>query len=195
MAHPVQKPNEHYTYRDLLTWPESERWELIHGVPYNMTPAPSPEHQAISLDLATQFNIFLQGKPCRAYTSQIDVLLPTGNEDDSAVDVVVQPDIIIVCNRAKIKDNYIKGAPDLAVEILSPSSGQRDLTEKMNLYEQAGVPEYWIVDPTHRTIMVFRLGENGSYGRPATYTETDQIPVGILEGLTIDLQRVFTGEA
>lgn len=191
MVEPIRRLEERYTYRDLLTWPEGERWELINGVPYNMTPAPSPEHQAISIDLAAQFHNFLQGKPCRTYTAQIDVLLPAGSEDDGKVDQVVQPDIIIVCDRSKIKGQYIKGAPDLVVEILSPSTAVKDQREKLNLYQNSGVREYWIVHPTDHTVMVYRLREDGKYGTPDVYGEAEQVPVGVLEGLQIDLQRVF----
>lgn len=194
MSHPVRKSGERYTYRDLLTWPEDERWELIDGVAYDMTPAPGTAHQGISAALTALFVNLLEGNPCRVYAAPLDVLLPKGNEADENIDTVVQPDLVVVCDRSKITELGIRGAPDLVVEILSPSTGQKDMTEKMRLYEQTAVREYWIVDPTHRTVMVFRLGENGLYGRPDTYTAANQIPVGVLDGLTIDLQRVFAEE-
>ena len=113
------------------------------------------------------------------------------NQKDEETDTVVQPDILIVCDKSKLDDKGSKGAPDLIVEIISPSSSQRDLKDKFYLYEKFGVKEYWIVDPIGKTAMVFKLGEKGEYGKPDMYAAADKIKVGIFEDLEIDLNTVF----
>lgn len=123
------------------------------------------------------------------------MLFPQGDEADDDIDTVVQLDLMVVCDRNKITDRYIKGAPDLVVEILSPSTSLKDQREKLKLYQNAGVREYWIVHPIDHTVMVYRLRDGGQYGAPDVYGETEQVPVGALEDLAIDLQRVFAGEA
>ncbi|MBF0526012.1 MAG: Uma2 family endonuclease, partial [Deltaproteobacteria bacterium] len=90
--------NERYTYRDYLAWDDDERWELIDGALYNMSPAPTRRHQRISLDVATQLNNFLSGGPCEVYAAPFDVRLPKGDEADNQVDTVVQPDIVVICD-------------------------------------------------------------------------------------------------
>jgi len=194
MVEPVRKSEEHYTYRDLLTWPEDERWELIHGVPYDMTPSPGTAHQGISALLTTAFVNLLDGKSCSVFAAPLDVLLPKCDESEENIDTVVQPDMMIVCDKAKITDHGIKGAPNLVIEILSPSTSLKDQREKLNLYEHSGVREYWLVHPTDHIVMVYRLREDGKYGTPDIYGGNEQVPVGVLDGLAIDLQRVFAGE-
>lgn len=195
MVQPVRKPDEHYTYRDILSWPEGERWELIDGVPYDMTPAPSPKHQQISFNLSGDIRVLLLGHPCQGFSAPIDVFLAHDNQAGEDVDTIVQPDVIVVCDQTKITNNGIKGAPDLVVEILSPSTSLKDRNEKLRLYERSGVKEYWLVNPQDRTLTVFLLKDDGHYALPVTYGEQATVPLSVLEGLHIDLQRVFAGEA
>ncbi|MFZ5591640.1 MAG: Uma2 family endonuclease [Bacillota bacterium] len=188
--------NAHYTYGDYLTWPENERWEIINGQALAMSPSPGPNHQVVVVELVRQFANYLSGKPCRVFAAPLDVLLPgTGSNDvpEHLINNVVQPDILVVCDPDKIGRQCIKGAPDLVVEVLSANSVRRDRYEKFHLYEQAGVKEYWLVEPEARLLTVFKLGEDGLYGRPEIYAGTEQVPVGILTGLTINLQVVFAG--
>lgn len=182
---PMPQENERYTYADYCTWDDSERWELIEGVPYAMSPAPSPKHQEISSNLHNQLYNFLKGKPCRVYPAPFDVRLNADDEDDT----VVQPDLVVICNRSKIDEKGCKGAPDLIVEILSPSTARRDRMVKLHQYQRAGVREYWIVDPDTKTVQVCIL-ENGRYFVTA-YADTDTAPVTVLPGCTINLQEVF----
>lgn len=192
MSQAAIKRDARYTYADLLTWDDGERWELIHGVAHNMTPAPARRHQAISIDLAAQFRVFLRGKKCRVYAAAFDVRLPAPGETDETTSTVVQPDLAVVCDPAKLDDRGCKGAPDLVIEILSPDSLARDQREKLLLYEQAGVPEYWIVHAVDKTVSVYRRGQEGLYGKPALFTSEERAPVGILPELEIDLSTVFT---
>jgi len=188
----LQRSKRIFTYQDYLTWPEDERWELLNGRAYNMTPAPSRKHQEISGQLHTLFNNYLKGKPCRVYAAPFDVRLPQLQENDEQISTVVQPDIVVVCDKNKLDDRGCKGSPDLVVEITSPSTFQKDLKEKFNLYESVGVLEYWIVYPEENTICVFHLTNEEKYSRPEVYTEQDSIVVGIFEDLIIELQDVFS---
>lgn len=192
MSKNVQHTEQLFTYQDYLTWPVNERWELLNGRAYNMTPAPSRRHQEISGQLLTLFNNYLKGKTCRVYAAPFDVRLPQPDECDEKISTVVQPDLVVVCDKTKLDDRGCKGTPDLVVEITSPSTFQKDLKEKFNLYEKAGVKEYWIVYPEESTISVFHLTNESRYSRPEVYTGQDSIPIGIFEDLTIDLMEVFS---
>jgi Uma2 family endonuclease len=182
---------ERFTYGDYLTWNDDERWELIDGVPYNMSPAPRARHQQILGELHLQFGNWLKGKPCQVYLAPYDVRLPESDERDELVETVVQPDISIICDRSKLDEAGCRGAPDLIVEILSPGTAHKDLKIKMDRYERAGVREYWIVDPAEQTVMVFLRGSDGRYGRPQIYYKDDLVQVAILPELEIALATVF----
>jgi len=191
MGHPAETANGRFTYADYVTWPEGERWELIHGVAFAMTPAPGRLHQAILGALFAQLYLQLRETGCNVYPAPFDVRLPSAAETDDEIDTVVQPDVVVVCDRGKLDERGCKGAPDLVMEILSPGSARHDMKKKLVLYEQAGVKEYWVVHPAEKLVMVFSLGANGEYGKPAAYTEEDQVSVPLLGEVTIDLQQVF----
>jgi Uma2 family endonuclease len=191
MGSPASDLNNRYTYREYREWDDTERWELIDGHAYNMTPAPSRVHQEICGELFRQFANFLTDKACRVYSAPFDVRLPEGNEADDDIATVVQPDLSIVCDRTKLDDKGCKGSPDLIVEVISPSTARKDLKEKLSLYEKSGVREYWIVDPAAKTVMVFHQKGSTMYGRPDIYTEEDRIGVSIFPDLKIVLSAVF----
>jgi Uma2 family endonuclease len=189
---PQIKPKEgHFMYGHYLKWPEDERWELIDGVAYNMTPAPSRIHQEILVALLNKFYNFLEDKDCRVYVAPFDVRLPEADEKEEEIRSVVQPDLVVVCNLKKLDDRGCLGPPDLIVEITSPSTASKDLKEKFNLYERMAVKEYWIISPTDQTVLVFTLDSQGKYGRPGVFSTEDLIQVGILEGLSIKLKDLF----
>jgi Uma2 family endonuclease len=191
MINPLPANPEIFCYADLLTWPADERWELIDGVAYAMSLAPSLRHQRIAIKLSTQFEIFLENHSCVAVAAPFDVRLPEQSEDGMMASTVVQPDLTVVCDRAKLDEHGCIGSPTLVVEILSPETATRDLREKFHAYEQAGVPEYWVISQSDRTLMVFTLDEDGRYGTAAIYGNDEQAPVGVLPGLVINLGRVF----
>ena len=151
-----------------------------------MSPVPSPVHQRVSGKLYRQLAAFLDGKPCQVFYAPFDVRLNALGDDD---DNVFQPDLVVICDRAKIDDKGLNGAPDMAFEIISPSTARRDKVLKFNKYRHAGVREYWIVDPSDRTVLVFIL-QNGMY-LAKSYAETDAVPVHVLEGCTISMSDVF----
>ena len=184
------KFDDHFTYGDYVTWPDDERWELIDGVAYDMSPAPGARHQLISSELVAQLVTHLRNSPCRVLAAPFDVRLPQGDEADEFIDTVVQPDLVVVCDRKKLDEKGCKGAPDLVVEILSPTTGRKDLNEKFRLYERAGVKEYWIIHPLDQTVMVFRH-DGERFGRPDMFAREGGIAVPLLGELTIDLQQLF----
>jgi len=187
----AQKKDEIFTYADYLKWDDGERWELIDGFAYNMTPAPSRLHQKIAGGLFLQFGNYLLNSSCEVYMAPFDVRLFDENDTDDFVTTVVQPDITIICDPSKLDDQGCKGSPDLVVEVLSPATTRKDIKEKFIRYERAGVKEYWIVNPSANIVTVYKLGDERLYGRPDVYGHEERIKVGIFEDLEIDLQPVF----
>ncbi|ENO89398.1 Uma2 family endonuclease [Thauera linaloolentis] len=179
-----------YTYADYLDWPDDARYELIDGVAYAMAPAPLRVHQEILLEVARQTSNALDGKPCRPFIAPFDVRLPRGNEVDADIDTVVQPDLVVVCDRAKLDERGCRGVPDWVVEVLSPSTAGHDLIIKRRLYERAGVREYWLVHPVDRVVTVYRL-QDGAFGAPDIYELKDTLAVGILPEVVIDWERAL----
>ena len=191
MPHMQRQLEERFTYGNYRTWPEDERWELIDGVVYDMSPAPSRFHQGLITEFIFQFRAYLQDKSCRIYAAPFDVRLPDGDEPDDDIVTVVQPDLVVVCDRNKLDERGCKGAPDLIIEILSPSTVSKDLHDKFKLYERVGVKEYWIVHPQDQTVMVFRR-EGEVFGRAAMFAREGQIKIPLLGDLVIDLQQAFS---
>ena len=193
MVIPLRKADRHYTYGDYKKWPDEERWELIDGVAWDMSPAPNRQHQGISGELFKQIINFLEDKPCEIYAAPFDVLLPELDEtEEDNVSNVVQPDISVICDPEKLTDKGCTGAPDWIIEIESPFTAKRDMYHKFRLYERHGVREYWIVDPGNRYIHVYVLDEKGKYPEePEVYLGGDSISCTVLEGLVIELDRLF----
>jgi Uma2 family endonuclease len=177
--------NKRYTYADYEKWGDDERFELIDGQAYSMA-APSTAHQSISRELLLQFGGFLKGKPCKVFTAPYDVCLYGMGDEDSTV---VQPDLIIVCDKAKLDLKRCNGAPDLVIEILSPSYRSHDTLIKLNKYLDAGVKEYWIADPADRTLSVHIL--SGGHYTINMYGASANVPVHVLDGCIISLREVF----
>ena len=178
------RQEKHYTYADYLTWPDDARYELIDGEAFLMSPAPLVEHQEVAGEVYHQLRNQLDGKPCRPYIAPVDVRLPRQDEADAAIDTVVQPDVLVVCDPAKIDRRGVRGAPDWVLEVLSPSTAAHDQIAKRRAYERAGVREYWLVHPGDRTLTVYVL-DNAQYGRPEIYELKDATPIGVLPGVSI----------
>ena len=172
-----------YTWTEYQTWSDDERWELIDGVAYNMSPAPSTRHQAIAGNFFSSLYRQLTGKTCRPFMAPTDVRL---SETD-----VVQPDILVVCDPGKITPSHIEGAPELVVEILSPGTSAKDLREKKWLYQRSGVREYIVVDPLELYVQRFLLSAEGRYGEPEVFGPEDVISLVVLDGLTVDLREIL----
>lgn len=207
MAIPKGDKDGLFTYKDYLTWPDDERWELIHGVAYNMSPAPSRRHQAILAEMSIEFGLFFREHPCSVYFSPFDVLLPDVEQNQSQeindiVDTVVQPDMVVICDSAKLTDQGCTGAPDFVLEILSPSTAFKDMEDKLGLYESRGIREYWILNPANDTLLVYSVVPPGvsdpstssqqeGFCKPVLFSRDDTVAPRIFPELTIDLARVF----
>ncbi len=178
-----------YSYADYLKWRFEESVELIKGKVVRMPPSPSASHQRVSFNLTIEFGNYLKGRSCKAFAAPFDVRL-IKREDDAQVKTVVQPDLCIICDTAKIDEKGCHGAPDLIIEILSPSTSKKDVKDKYDLYQEAGVREYWVVDPTDKLVDVFILKE-GKYALVKKYVSDDMVPVNILEGFAVDLKEIF----
>jgi Uma2 family endonuclease len=171
-----------FTYAEYCTWDDDQRWELIDGIPYNMTPAPTTRHQRILGNLHLGISAFLSGKTCISFLAPTDVLFDDHN--------VVQPDLLVVCDRSKITEANIQGAPDLVVEILSPATGKKDRREKKALYERFGVNEYIVLDPVNETVERFALSE-GRYGQPDVFGWDETIRFLVLPDLELELWKIY----
>lgn len=185
-----QLDNEYHTYADYLTWPDDVRYELIDGAAYLMSPAPTRSHQRFAGQIFRQIANALEDKPCEAYVAPFDVLLPKNDEADELVDTVVQPDVLVVCDRDKLDERGLHGAPDWVAEVLSPSTAGHDQTVKLAAYERAGVPEVWLVHPTDRVLTVYRL-EGERYGRPQIAELQGHSGITQLPGLAIDWDHLL----
>lgn len=191
MGAPAENQSQLYTYKDYALWPDEERWELIEGVPYNMSAAPSRFHQEISGALFNSIYNYLKDKSCKVYHAPFDVRLPKGQESEEAILTVVQPDIAVICDQSKLDEKGCKGAPDLVIEIVSPSTVSKDMKEKLAVYERHGVKEYWIIHPIDKLAIVYRLQEDRQYVKPEIYSEDNALESKVLAGFSVDLRTLF----
>lgn len=184
-----------YTYADYLTWQFDEMVELIRGKVFRMSPAHGTSHQWISGELFFQIKTHLKEKPCQVFTAPFDVRLPLppDKQSDHKTDTVVQPDISVVCNLSKLDTRGCKGAPDWIIEILSKGTAQKDFNEKFDLYQHAGVREYWIIHPHEQTVLAYTLNESGKYHliRQKAFVRNERVPVSTFNGLEIILDEIF----
>ncbi len=187
--------NKQYTFADYLLWVDGKRRELIKGFIKLMSPAPTRKHQDISGSIYGQLWNQLKNQSCKVYHAPFDVRFPTvkGETNDDKIYTVVQPDISVICDLAKLDDKGCIGAPDLIVEILSPATVKKDVEEKFQLYEEHGVIEYWIIHPNDETLTIFFLDKNGKYQLQGIFANDSTVNVHIFKNkLQINLKEVFT---
>ena len=194
MAGPVYNidsdENRNFTYADYLKWEGAERYQLINGEAFMMS-SPSVAHQAISMFLSLKFGNWLENKPCRVFAAPLDVrLFP---EDDNTDNTVLQPDLLVVCDQEKIGKGSVNGAPDLVIEIISPSNQLKEWLAKFQLYLEAEVREYWVINPETKSVQVNIL-DNHRY-ISAIYKGNTCIPVTILPGLELPLEDLWSTTA
>ena len=194
MADPAVKRDQHYTYADYRSWPEDERWELIDGVAWNMCAAPASHHQSLLQELGRQIGNLLEGHNCRVFPAPFDVLLPdTADESWDATDTVLQPDLTVICDRPKIREHGCVGAPDLVIEILSPSTMSKDLSVKRERFARAGVPECWFVSPGDESVLVFVLDDNGHYPEvPQVHDRNAALRSSAVPAIQLELSGIFS---
>lgn len=185
-------PSANYTYADYLKWKFEEQLELIRGKIFKMSPAPAPDHQKISLVIGGIFYRKLRKSNCQAFPAPFDVRLPVKNRrKDNEITTVVQPDLCVICDESKIDSRGCIGPPDLIVEILSPGNSAKDVKLKFDVYEKAGVKEYWIVYPVEESVAVFIL-EKGKYNGATLYAGKDTIQSLAVPGLTVNVKEIFS---
>jgi len=189
MAQIAYKPSL-FTYADYCTWPDEERWELIDGEAYAMSPAPARIHQEVVVALVSQIYGALGETTCRVYTAPFDVRLPHSDEADAAVETVVQPDIAVICDPSKLDEKGCRGAPDWIIEVLSSATAAKDQIRKRALYERHGVREYWLVHPIDRLLFLYRLGTDG-YGKPDILPTVGPSTPTVIPDLVVDWDGVF----
>jgi Uma2 family endonuclease len=180
---PIPDKNESYTYHDYLSWADEERWELIDGRAYNMTPAPGFRHQRVAGNFYYILRNALQGRRCVAGIAPTDVVL---SDHD-----VVQPDVFVVCDEQKITEQIIRGAPDLILEVSSPATARKDRLEKKRLYESFGVREYILIDPVGQYAERFLLESDGRFDRGEVFAPNQVLVLQSLENVEIPLWEVF----
>ncbi|MEO8405162.1 MAG: Uma2 family endonuclease [Chitinophagaceae bacterium] len=184
-------PSVSYTYADYLKWKFEERLELFRGRIFKLA-APNTRHQIISRNLTVAAVNLLKNQKCQVFSAPFDVRLPAKNrKKDNEVNTVVQPDVCIVCDESKIDSKGCCGAPDLAVEILSPGNSHKEIKLKFELYEEAGVKEYWIIYPEEESVAVFLLND-GKYNGATLYAGRDTIKSIAIPGLIIHTIEIFT---
>ncbi len=190
MALPAEK--ERYTFADCLTWGEDERIEIVDGEAVMMAP-PTTAHQLISGEMFRQLANYLEGKKCRAIPAPFAVrLFEKDGDSPEDVDTTVEPDISVVCDSSRLDKHGCKGAPDMVVEILSPSTQRHDRLVKLGLYQRARVREYWIVNPEDQTVQVMLLDDGGVLQLHEVYDRQSVAKVNVLDGCFIELSKVFS---
>ena len=181
----AEKLDKKYTYKDYLKWDDNERWEIIDGQAYCMSPSPKIKHQVISRNFLWEFGRQRKKlKNCSLFEAPTDVVFDEEN--------VVQPDIFIVCDKKKIKELNIQGAPDLIIEITSPNTELKDKREKKNLYEKYQVKEYIIVFPEREYLERYFL-ENKKYLSPEIFNWDEKFKLKIFD-IKFNLWEIFEKE-
>jgi Uma2 family endonuclease len=179
-----------YTYADYIGFTFDYMVELIRGKIYKMTPAPSPRHQIIAGNLHYIIRKNFSKKNCQIFIAPVDVILPLYNQRRDSPNTVVQPDLCIICDPAKIQEAGCFGTPDFIIEIISPHTSKKDLTKKYEVYEECGVREYWIVFPKEEIIETFVLIDS-KFHRGETFVKSDQITSIIFPDMELSLEDIF----
>ncbi|MBK9736419.1 MAG: Uma2 family endonuclease [Saprospiraceae bacterium] len=189
---PIYDYDKVYTYADYLKLEFEEMVEIIRGKIFRMSPAPRTNHQTISSNLHYRLRQQLENKICKVFHAPIDIVLPIENKKRNKSTTVVQPDLCVICNPKIIEEKAVFGTPDFVIEIIGGKQVKKDTQIKFDLYEEAGVGEYWIVFVDMRFVEVFIL-EHGKFQRLNTFSEDDIVPIKTLPGLEISIDDIFEG--
>ncbi len=181
-----------YNYTDYIAWQIQERVELIRGRIMCMA-APNVRHQSISMRLSTKIGGHLYKTSCQLFAAPFDVRLPVYRITPDKIDTVVQPDLCIICDKEKLDQQGCIGAPNLIIEILSPGNSKKEMRDKYELYEEAGVQEYWVIFPDERLLQRYILDEKATYQAQRPNVQGDLVAISFLEGFTLDLDELFEG--
>ena len=184
--------NKKYSYADYLSWMFQEKLELIKGKIFQMSPAPSRYHQQVSLELTLLLGNNFKKHSCNLYAAPFDVRLldKKKSKQDNHIFTVVQPDLCVICDENKLDDKGCIGAPDLIIEILSPGNSSKEMKYKFDLYQEAGVLEYWIVNPENKTLFIYILKDDKFIGMHPLIEE-DVIESPLFPLLNFKLEEIF----
>lgn len=177
-----------FTFADYCRWPENERWQLLDGQAVAMAP-PNWAHQSVVFELSRQLGNALQGHRCQARAGPVGVRLPSGNEADEHIRTVFEPDLLVVCDPAKIDARGVRGAPDVIIEVLWPSTASFDQIEKRQAYERAGVRELWLIDVVGGVLSIYRH-DGLQFGKPDMVHTRGRVPLTALPGIELDLDFI-----
>ena len=182
--------NKSYTYADYFSWKFEERVELIKGKIFKMSPAPNRFHQKLTGSIYIRMANYLESKPCEVYVAPFDVRIPRKSKNDKEIITVLQPDVCVVCDLSKLDKRGCIGAPDIAVEVLSPGNNAKELKNKHDVYEEAGVKEYWVISPQDQWLRIYTLVE-GKFSESPYFVAGDTARSSVLEGFSIDITDLF----
>lgn len=183
-------PTASYSYASYLRWQFDERVELIKGKIFQMG-APTTKHQVCIGDIFVALHQFLKGKQCRVFISPFDVRFPERSLADREVFTVLQPDICVVCDESKIDGKGCIGAPDIVIEVLSPGNNKKDLNFKYEIYERAGVREYWVLNPSEQSLLKYVLNQDGIFVAGKPCVGDDVFTSDVLPGFSLNMEEVF----
>lgn len=193
-----------YSYADYLLWQFDERIELLKGRIFKMSPAPNTNHQKLSNNISSMITWEMKSFGCQIFAAPFDVRLPISDDiniskkyrnkakklPDGKIMTVVQPDICVICDDSKLDERGCVGAPDMVVEILSPGNTQREMKDKFEIYQEAGVLEYWLVEPNDEFVIVYQL-DKGIYIGSKPFTRDETVISKVLKGLTVAVNDIF----
>jgi len=179
-----------YSYADYLKWEFDERVELIKGKVFPMS-APNTFHQQVSGTVFGLLFQYLRKKPCKVFSAPFDVRFPRRSKDDKEVMTVLQPDVSVFCDRGNLDARGGIGTPYIVVEILSPGNNKKELKNKYEVYEEAGVREYWVIHPAEKTLLKYTLDTNGKFQSSRLLTLGDEVTSSVLPGFSMSLDEVF----
>ena len=179
-----------YSYADYYKWQFDERVELINGKVYEMSPAPNRLHQDIVVNILISIKNFLQDKRCKVYVAPFDVRLPKKGMDDKSIFTVLQPDVCVICDITKLDKKGCVGGPDIVVEVLSNGNNSKELKNKYDVYEEAGVKEYWVISPQNQTVTIYTLVD-GKFQPSRIMVQGDMITSIVLDDFSLSLTELF----
>jgi len=182
--------NKVYSYADYYSWKLEERVELIKGKVFKMSPAPNFMHQELVGRFYLQLANHLHGNSCKVMLSPFDVRFPRKTKNDQDIITVLQPDLCVVCDISKLDERGCLGAPDVVIEILSRATTKRDLKFKYEVYEEAGVKEYWVVSPGEQTLTIY-TNIDGKFNPSRQYVSGDTVVSSVLSDLSLNMTAIF----
>ena len=184
--------NGTYSYADYLLWNFSERLELIKGKIFKMSPAPSSSHQRVSMKLTRELDKYFYGLSCEIFVAPFDVRLVNFKKStpENQIFSVVQPDLCVICDASQVDEKGCLGAPNLIIEILSKGNSKKDMTIKFDLYEENGVQEYWIVNPSEKDVHIYTLS-NGKYIGSRPYIMETELQSPTFPDLKFEVDKIF----